>query len=128
MDSAEPKEFPACFTLISAFSPNSLTSTFRDQIARGYLQGDEPVVVINASPKGRLAFALPGIAPPVCRIALRGSPPQELRTNLDTLILNTDDDLLFLLWRTCFMLKTGPQDIVSVELHSDSIPEQGQKG
>ena len=35
-----------------------------DLVVQGYLKGNEPVEVVNASPRGTLSFDLPGIAPP----------------------------------------------------------------
>jgi len=33
-------------------------------VAPGYLKGDEPVVIVNASPEGRVAFSLPAYRRP----------------------------------------------------------------
>ena len=96
----------------------------QDQIVPGYLKGDEPVVVTNASPSGRIAFNLPGVQPPVCKVELRGNQRHELRTNLDTVIINTDDNLVFLIWRTYLTLKSGPQDVVAIEVVSESMPQK----
>ena len=65
----------------------------------GYLRADEEVVVLNATPVPRLTFRLPRVAPPLCRVALRGQQATELPTNLDTVIVNTDEQLLILIWR-----------------------------
>ena len=70
-----------------------------DQIAPGFLKGDEPVVILNASPSGRISFSLPGVPPPQCRVELQGRRDQHLQTQLDTVIINTDENLLFLIWR-----------------------------
>ena len=94
----------------------------RDQIAPGYLRGDEPVIVTGVSPNGRIAFHLPKVKPPTCKIELRGNQKHELQTNLDTVIINTDENLLFLIWRTYLTLRNGPHDVVSIEVFSDSIP------
>ncbi len=94
----------------------------QDQIVNGYLRGDEPVVVTNASPGGRTTFRLPGIPPPICQVVLRGRRRHELRTRLDTVIVNTDDNLVFLIWRTHLALKSGPEDVVSIEIVPESIP------
>jgi hypothetical protein len=88
----------------------------QDQIAPGCLKGDESVVVLNASPSGRISFNLPGVPPPQCRVELQGGPDQHLQTQLDTVIINTDENLLFLIWRTNLVLRSGPQDIVSIEI------------
>lgn len=97
-----------------------------DQIVPGFLKGDEQVVVTNASLNGRIAFHLPHVNPPICKIELRGNHKHELRTNLDTVIVNADDNLLFLIWRVYVMLKSGPHDVVSIEVFSKSISKNGE--
>jgi hypothetical protein len=92
-----------------------------DQVAPGYLKGDEPVVILNASPSGRLSFNLPGVPPPRCRVELQGRRDQHLQTQLDTVIINTDENLLFLIWRTNLVLRSGSQDILSIEIRTDDV-------
>jgi hypothetical protein len=84
-------------------------------VAPGYLNGDEPVVVLNASPEGRLAFDLPRVAPPVCRYELRARPASAVETRLDTVIVNTDSRQLILLWRAQITLRNGPHDLVVLQ-------------
>ena len=57
-------------------------------IAPGYLRGNEPVVIVNASPGGRISFNLPGVPPPWCAVELRGGKEEILQTQLDTVIIN----------------------------------------
>lgn len=90
-------------------------------IAPGYLKGDESVVIANASPLGRLAFNLPGISPPTCHVELRGNQHHDLQTNLDTVIINTDENLVFLLWRTHLALRNGPHDVVAIKVEAEGI-------
>jgi hypothetical protein len=92
-----------------------------DQIAPGYLKGDETVIILNASPSGRLSFNLPGVPPPQCRVELQGRRDQHLQTQLDTVIINTDENLLFLIWRTNLVLRSGPQDILSIEIRTGDV-------
>jgi hypothetical protein len=94
-----------------------------DQIVPGFLKGDESVVILNASPRGRLSFSLPGVPPPQCRVELQGRPDQHLQTQLDTVIINTDENLLFLIWRAHLVLRSGPQDVVSIEVWTEGAPE-----
>ncbi|MEW5801043.1 MAG: DUF2169 domain-containing protein [bacterium] len=68
-------------------------------IAPGYLKGNEQVDVVNASPRGRLRFALPGIAPPVGKVVMKDGTMYGMSTNLDTVITNTDQNIVMLLWR-----------------------------
>src|SRR5262249_19094052 len=70
-------------------------------VAPGYLRGDEEVVLINVTTVPRMAFRLPAVAPPRCRVVLRGRRETHLRTTLDTVIVNTDAHQLILLWRAC---------------------------
>ena len=84
-------------------------------VAPGYLRGDEDVVVVNASPTPQLRFKLPGVPPPECSIELRRGGTSVLRTNLDTVIINTDENLVFLLWRAFMRVPNGPHDVVAIE-------------
>jgi len=95
----------------------------QDQVAPGFLKADVAVEVINASPNGKISFNLPGVSPPQCRVELRGRKDYLLETRLDTVIINTDENLLFLIWRTNLELRTGPQDVVSIEVRADGGPE-----
>jgi hypothetical protein len=86
--------------------------------ATGYLQGNEEVVVLNTTAVPRLAFRLPAVPPPPCRVVLRGGREVELRTNLDTIIVNTDELRLMLLWRACTLVGGGPLDVTAIEVGS----------
>lgn len=91
-------------------------------IAQGYLKGNEPVLIENASPGGRLAFQLPGVPPPKIHVELRGGVHHDLTTNLDTVIFNTDENLLFLIWRTHLVVRRGPQDVVAIQVSAEGVP------
>jgi hypothetical protein len=94
----------------------------QDQIYPGYLHGNESVVIDNASPQGHISFQLPGVRPPQFQIQLRGTKDQYLSANLDTLVIDTDDNRVFLTWR-CFMpLRNGPQDVVAVKVFNQDQP------
>jgi hypothetical protein len=85
-------------------------------IAPGYLRGSEDVVVLNTTSVPRLAFRLPGIVPPQCRVVRRHRQDAQLQTNLDTVIVNTDDQLTILLWRAFSF--GGPHDVTAIEVVS----------
>ena len=85
-------------------------------IAPGYLRGNEPVAIVNASPGGRISFNLPGVPPPWCAVELRGGKEEVLQTQLDTVIINTDENLVFLLWRAHMVVRNGPQDVLAIEI------------
>lgn len=104
------------------FDPRFFNAASPGLVAPGYLAGNEPVLIENASPGGRIAFNLPGIPPPRCRVVVRGKEDQFLETKLDTVIINTDDNLLFLIWRANLVLKRGPEDVVAIEIKADGMP------
>jgi hypothetical protein len=85
-------------------------------VAPGFLSGDESVIVLNASPEGRLAFDLPGIPPPICEYRLRAGVSGTRETNLDTVIVDTDLRTLTLIWRTNFEVKRGPHDLAALRV------------
>ncbi|MEZ6138543.1 MAG: DUF2169 domain-containing protein [Pirellulaceae bacterium] len=101
-----PKDFDERF--FNAASPGMIT--------KEYLRGDEAVLIENATPSGRLSFQLPGVPPPKVRVQLRGLPDVLLQTNLDTVIINTDEMLLLLLWRAHVPLRSGPHDVAAIEV------------
>ncbi len=83
-------------------------------VAPGYLRGDEDVVVLNTTTAPRLAFHLPAVPPPRCLVALRGRPDTHLQTQLDTVIVNTDEQQLTLIWRACAPAAGGPHDAIAI--------------
>jgi hypothetical protein len=91
-------------------------------IANGYLKGNEPVLIENATPNGRVTFNLPGVPPPKVHVELRGGVHHDLTTNLDTVIINADEHLLFLIWRTHLIVKRGPHDVVAIQVSAEGVP------
>lgn len=91
-------------------------------IASGYLKGNEPVLIENATPNGRVTFNLPGVPPPKAHVELRGGVHHDLTTNLDTVIINTDENLVFLIWRTQLIVKRGPHDVVAIQVSAEGVP------
>lgn len=87
-----------------------------------HLLGNEPVVVIGATPGGRWEFSLPGIGAPCCDVVLRDGTGQRLQTNLDTVIVDADTRQLVLLWRAFTTLTQGPHDVRAVTITADRIP------
>ena len=107
-----PKDFDRRF--LNAASPG-LT-------APGYLKGDEFFSVENVSPRGMISFCLPGLPPPECRVQLSGGRPDaRVSTSLDTIIINTDEDLLLLLWRGHLGLRNGAHDVTSIQIHVEGV-------
>ncbi len=89
-------------------------------IAPGHLRGDEPVVVIGAALSGRVAFNLPGVPAPVCRVGLRGRRWRSLPTVLDTVTVDMDAETLTLMWRAYLPVRNGMHDVLAVEVHPDA--------
>jgi|ERR1043166_4402446 hypothetical protein len=82
----------------------------------GFLRGDEPVLVENASSERRLHFRLPGVPPPRLQVELRGGTTRPVQTVMDTVIVNTDERLLLLIWRGRLQLRRGPEDVVAMKV------------
>lgn len=104
------------------FDRRFFNAASRRLVAPGYLRGDEPVLVENASPFGRLSFRLPGLRAPRCRVGLvlQDDAPVELR--LDTVIVHTDADRVLLLYRGHVVLRDGPHDVRTIALEDDLGP------
>lgn len=85
-------------------------------IADGFLQGNEAVLVENASPERRLFFRLPGVPAPSCQVELRGGRNHAIQSALDTVIVNTDDRLLILIWRSRLRIRRGPEDVYAIKI------------
>lgn len=90
-------------------------------IAPGYLRGDEQVTVLNASPRGRLDFKLPGVAPPMVKVALRDGQNSELSTQLDTVVIDTDAHVVIMIWRAHLMVREVPRDVLAFTVESENV-------
>jgi hypothetical protein len=89
----------------------------------GYLRGNEQVTIDNAAPNGRISFRLPGVPSPACQIQLRARRAAEIGMRLDTVVINTDDNLLLLFWRGTFGLRNGPQDVMAVQARMGTVEQ-----
>jgi hypothetical protein len=96
-------------------------------IAPGYLKGDEPVVIAGASPKGRLAFSLPGQPAPVVTVALAGGGDAKPDMHLDTVILEPDAQQVLLLWRGHVVLGEGMYDVRSLRVTAKGVSSPPKK-
>jgi len=100
------------------FNPRFFNIAHPDFICNGYLQGGEPVEIINASPHGRVRFTLP-----MCRFEATvrmGGKTEKPVMNLETVLLEPSASRLCLTWRgslTCDK-KTLKVEQVSVALHA----------
>jgi hypothetical protein len=95
-----------------------------DQIVPGYLRGDEHVVVLNASPEGRLSFKLPGTPPPQCLVEMQDETLCTLESRLDTVIIDTDEAVVVLIWRAHSLLRSGFHAVRSIRVISQPSSNQ----
>ena len=84
--------------------------------APGYFRGDEDVTLLNTTPSPRVGFYLPGVPPPACEVIVRNRPDTPVRTNLDTIIVNTDDRTVTILWRGYTPIPDGPHNVAAVRV------------
>jgi hypothetical protein len=80
-------------------------------IADGYLAGGEEVLLEGVSEAGPLAFELPKVRPPRCRMGLRRRPDADVAMNLDTVVIDTDALRVYLLWRGHQALPESAHDV-----------------
>jgi hypothetical protein len=99
-----PRDFDKRF--YNAAAPGLVSNT--------YLRGGEPVSLVGLSPMGTLDFSLPIVAPPRCRVALRRRPDATVDTVLDTVVINLDEDRVFLGFRGHLPLRDGPHDVAAI--------------
>jgi hypothetical protein len=70
-----------------------------DLQVKGYLDGNEPVELVNLTPEGHVRFALPAIAP-LCRLRrTRHDEEENITLRLDTVFIEPDRQRLCLVWR-----------------------------
>ncbi|MGC4085937.1 MAG: DUF2169 domain-containing protein [Vicinamibacterales bacterium] len=85
-------------------------------VAPGYLQGSEDIVVLNATPGGRVSFSLPGLPPPRATVVIRRELDLPVNLQLDTVVVNTDERKLFLTWRGYVHAMRGPHDVTTIRI------------
>ncbi len=81
---------------------------------QGYMAGNEPVLVENASPTGRISLRLPGLRPPTCRVELAQRDDAQLEMRFDTVIIDTDENRIVMLYRGHVPLHDGPHDVRTI--------------
>jgi hypothetical protein len=96
------------------FDPRFYSAASPGLIAPGYLDGNEEITIVNATPEGRVTFSLPGEPPPRCTVVTRTRPDAYLEMQLDTVIIDTDASSVMLLWRGHTTLADGPHGITDV--------------
>lgn len=90
-------------------------------VAPGYLKGDEPVIIVGASPKGRLSFPLPGQAAPVLTVRRASGADAKPELRLDTVVLDTDAEHVVLQWRGHVPLDEGIHDVLGLKLTAEGV-------
>lgn len=105
------------------FDQRYFNAAHPDLVAPGYLKGDEIVEVVNASPRGRLSFHLPGVTPPEGTVTMKDGSAQHIDTSLDTVIVNTNEDIVLLAWRGSLDIYGRIHDIKSV---TASMKDEGE--
>src|SRR5262249_17510126 len=66
------------------FDPRFFNAASAGLIAPAFLNGDEAISITNVTPDGMLAFDLPNIVPPTCRVSVVGSEHTDLELRFDT--------------------------------------------
>jgi hypothetical protein len=97
-------------------------------VAPSYLKGNEAVIIAHASPRGRLAFSLPGQAAPVVSVEHARGRDSKPELRLDTLILDTDTERVLLLWRGHLLLEDSPHEVRSLRVTAQGVVRPGKSG
>jgi hypothetical protein len=87
-----------------------------------HLRGDEPVLARNVIPSGELAFRLPGVPAPLCSIRFARAAERRVETQLDTVIINSDEGRLLLLWRGVAPVRAYPHEIRTISIDAEGVP------
>ena len=80
------------------FDPRFYNAANPALTCNGFLRGGEPIEVANASPHGTLRFSLPSSSP-YGTIRTKDGELHRIPMALDTVVLDTDQAKLFLVWR-----------------------------
>jgi hypothetical protein len=90
-------------------------------VVPGYLRGDEQVALVGASPLGSLSFRLPAVPRPACTVSLASREDARVETQLDTVVVNTDEDRVYLTWRGRATLRSGPHDVRAIAVETPGL-------
>lgn len=86
------------------------------------LRGGESVAVSGATRDGNVSFRLPRVPPPRLTLTFAGRRSLSLEGALDTVIVNTDEALLFLLWRPELPAPATPHPVRNVCVDVEGVP------
>jgi len=98
------------------FDRRFFTAASTGLVAPGYLRGDEPVQVRGVAPGGDVQFSLPGVGAIAYCLQLRGQETLNLKGDLDTVVIDTDQSEVHLTWRTSVIVPRGPQDVLELDV------------
>jgi hypothetical protein len=85
-------------------------SAHPDLVAKGYLRGDEPIELVGWHHDGPVHSRLPGIRPFLLLRCMNGSlVPTGMK--LDTVVIDTDEDRVYLTWRGRVPVEVAPRVI-----------------
>ncbi|QTA85816.1 DUF2169 family type VI secretion system accessory protein [Desulfonema magnum] len=110
-----PKDFNPCF--FNAAHP--------DLICKSYLQGGEPVALINVSPHGPLNFKLPSCGL-VANVRIAGStetPP----LNMETVLFEPDQSRFFMIWRGAVACDKSALKVEQIDVALQHLDLEGRK-
>jgi hypothetical protein len=99
------------------FNRRHFNAAHPDLITQGFLRGGEAVRVVNASRLGTLEFNLPVVSLEAVVMFNDGDRVSSLM-NLDTVTVNTDENRVFAVWRTHFVVHRRTHDIAWVKTQS----------
>ena len=97
------------------FNRKFFNSAHPDLVSPQYLKGGELVELLNLTPTGKCQFSLPDITPEVT-IKIKNNQDQS-NMNMDTLIINTDENLLFMIWRKSFSINNKINQIKGAKIN-----------
>ena len=97
------------------FHPRFFNAAHPDLIAPKFLLGNEDVEIVNASSFGRLHFNLPAEIPGIS-VQLVQEKPILINTVLDSIMINTDNHTVELLWRAACKIQNHIADLEKIHV------------
>lgn len=100
------------------FDPRFYCMAPPELTSKSYLQGNEMVLVENASPEGRLRFQLPNVYPHmIMRLDMSNI---NVPLNLDTIIVEPDDKRVQMVWRGSYNIHQRINEVQWIGVKMDS--------
>jgi hypothetical protein len=106
------------------FQSRFFNAAHTDLTGSRHLEGGEPVRVVNASPRGTIQFTLPE-----CRILAEvrvAGRVESPRMNLETVLIEPDDDRLCLTWRGSVLVDKVALQVESIHLSLERLESDGE--